>query len=379
MSSLRTLALALVLTGAQAASAQQEVTPEQVEELKEQIADIDEWLADAEEDRSSLEQQLAKSERRISDLTRERRELRQKASEQENRLAELRQKEQELTSTLKQQRKGLEKQIRAAWMEGDAPSLRVLLNEIEPGKIARTMTYYEYLGRDTVKRLEAFRQSLADLRATQADVQATRTRLARTESDLEQRQKSLQESRAEREQTLAALNQDIRSRRDERKDLEADRKRLEQLLEEVQQAIASIPAPNESRPFKSLRDKLPWPASGRVVSNFGASYAEGKLRRTGILMNTKEEADVKAVHYGRVVFANWLRGFGLMTIIDHGDGYLTLYGHSSSLFTSPGDWVRAGETIALAGRTGGTEDPAVYFEVRRQGKPVNPLRWLGKP
>lgn len=378
MKVLLALAMALIL-GATPVYAQQQVTPAQVEALKKQIADINRWLADAEKDRSQLEQQLTATERRISNLTRERRELRQEAGEQAQRLTELQKQEQELSATLETQREGLEKQIRAAWMEGDAPALKILLNEAEPGNIARTMTYYEYLSRDTVQRLQAFQQSLQELKAARAQVQATRTRLARTEANLEQRQEELNDTRAERQRTLAALDQDIQSRRNEKQELEADRKRLEKLLEEVQQAIANIPAPNESQPFKSLRQKLPWPAEGKVVANYGAQYADGRLRRNGIIVNTREEAEIKAVHYGRVVFANWLRGFGLMTIIDHGDGYLTLYGHSSSLFTAPGDWVRAGETIAVAGRTGGTEDPAVYFEVRQNGKPVNPRNWLGKP
>jgi septal ring factor EnvC (AmiA/AmiB activator) len=371
------LALALIL-GATPLRAQQDVTPEQVEALKERIANIDDWLKNAEKDRSSLEQQLASAERKISQLTRERRELRRQAGQQQQRLDELRKQESQLADTLDTQREGLKKQIRAAWMEGDAPALKILLNEIEPGQIARTLTYYEYLSANTVERLQAFQQSLRELKETRTAVQASRIELAKTEESLEQRQNDLTRSRQEREQTLAALKKDISNRRSERDDLEADRERLEQLLEEVQQAIANIPAPNESQPFKSLRNKLPWPADGRVVTNYGASYANGKLRRSGLIMNTAENADIKAVHYGRVVFANWLRGFGLMTIIDHGDGYMTLYGHSSSLFAAPGDWVRAGETIAQAGRTGGTEDPAVYFEIRQNGKPVNPRNWLGK-
>ncbi|MGC8120768.1 murein hydrolase activator EnvC family protein [Marinobacter sp. VGCF2001] len=379
MTRLTTVLLALVLGACSAAAAAQDVTPAQVEALKERIADIDRWLADAEEDRSTLEQQLAATERKISTLTRERRDLRQQAREQQERLGELRTRENELSSTLEQQRENLKAQIRAAWMKGDAPALKVLLNEIEPGEIARTLTYYEYLSKSTVSQLEAFQRSLQQLKAARTAVQATRTRLAKTEADLDQRQQQLAQSRQDRTRTLAALKADIRNRQSERQSLEADRQRLEKLLKEVQQAIASIPAPNESSPFKFLRDRLPWPAGGRVVGNYGALYADGKLRRNGLLMNTAEEAEIKAVHYGRVVFANWLRGFGLLTIIDHGDGYMTLYGHSSSLFTTPGDWVQPGETIALAGRTGGTEDPAVYFEVRRNGKPVNPRSWLGKP
>lgn len=370
------LALSFMLGAMCTQAQQQEVTPAQIEDLKERIEDIDEWLADAEEDRSELEQQLAATERRISELTRERRNLREKAEQQQQQLRELEQQEASLKKTLSSQRESLKQQIRSAWMEGDAPAVKVLLNEIDPDQMARTMTYYEYLSRNTVERLEAFQKSLQELRQTQARVVVTRAELTDTEATLSKRQQELSVSRNEREQTLAALKTEIQSRRSEREDLEADRKRLEKLLEEVQQAIASIPAPNESQPFRSLKDKLPWPVKGKVVSGFGDRYADGKLRRNGLLISTEEEAQVKAIHYGRVVFANWLRGFGLITIIDHGDGYMTLYGHSSSLFTSPGDWVAAGETIAVAGQTGGTDTPALYFEVRHNGKPDNPRRWL---
>ena len=359
------------------ALAEQQVTPGQIEDLKEEIADIDEWLADAEEDRSSLEQQLSGLEQEIGRLTRERRELRQQAREQQQRLTKLGKEETELTRVLESQRDSLKKQIRAAWMEGDAPAVKVLLNEIDPDKIARTMTYYEYLSRDTIDRLEAFAANLRQLKETQKQVKAGRMRLAELEENVADRQQKLSSSKKEREQTLAALKTDISNRLSERKELEEDRKRLEKLLREVEEAIANIPTPNESDPFGSLKNKLPWPAEGKIVRNFGDSYASGKLKHNGLLINTAEEGDVKAVHYGRVVFANWLRGFGLITILDHGDGYMTLYGHSSSLFTSPGDWVEAGEAIAQAGRTGGTNDPAVYFEVRHNGKPDNPRRWLG--
>ncbi|AZT85078.1 peptidase M23 [Marinobacter sp. NP-4(2019)] len=377
MFSPRLLAAALILN-ALPALANQDVTPGQIEELKEQIADIDQWLANAEEDRSSLERQLTGIEQDISRLTRERRELRQQAEAQQRRLANLQQEEKELNRTLNSQRESLKKQIRAAWMEGDAPAVKVLLNEIDPDRIARTMTYYEYLSRDTVQRLEVFNANLRQLRETQQQAEATRVKLGKLEADVAERQKKLTRNKAQRKQTLAALDKEIRERKDERKELAADRERLEKLLREVEEAIANIPAPNESAPFKSLKNRLPWPAKGKVFSGFGAPYADGKLRRNGLLMNTSEDADIKAIHYGRVVFANWLRGFGLMTIVDHGDGYMTLYGHSSSLYTSPGDWVEPGEAIAAAGRTGGTEDPALYFEIRRNGKPVNPRSWLAK-
>ena len=366
-----------LLLGASSALAEQQVTPGQIQALQEEISEIDEWLSDAEEDRSSLERQLADLEKNIGRLTRERRELRIQASQQQKRLAKLDQQETKLVRVLDSQRESLKKQIRAAWMEGDAPAVKVLLNEIDPDKIARTMTYYEYLSRDTVERLEAFAANLRQLKITRQEVQQGRARLARLEQDVADRQQKLAASKNQRQQTLASLKADITNRLNEREQLEADRQRLEELLREVEQAIADIPSPNESAPFKSLQKKLPWPSPGKVVNAFGQSYADGKLRYSGMLINTPEDAEIRAVHYGRVVFANWLRGFGLITILDHGDGYMTLYGHSSSLFTSPGDWIEAGEPIAQAGRTGGTDDPAVYFEIRQNGKPINPGRWLG--
>ena len=375
---IRSLLLTMaLLSGASSALAEKQVTPGQIKALQEEIADIDEWLSDAEEDRSSLERQLTDLEVQIGRLTRERRELRQQASRQQQKLTELDQQETELVRILDSQREGLKRQIRAAWMEGDTPAVKVLLNEIDPDKIARTMTYYEYLSRDTVEQLEAFSRNLKQLKTTRQEVKSGRLRLAKLEEDVADRQQKLAASKSQRQQTLTSLNADIKGRLNERKQLEADRQRLESLLREVEQAIADIPSPNESAPFRSLQNKLPWPAGGTVASAFGDRYADGKLRYSGMLINTSEEAEIKAVHYGRVVFANWLRGFGLITILDHGDGYMTLYGHSSSLFTSPGDWINAGEAIAQAGRTGGTDNPAVYFEIRQNGEPVNPGRWLG--
>lgn len=374
-------ALALILTGwllvaGQPVTAEQAVTPAQVAALKDQISDIDEWLEDAEEDRSDLEQELVATERSINELTRERRSLETRARQQKAKLDELRVQEAELVSSLDRQRESLKKQIRAAWMEGDAPAVKVLLNEIDPQTISRTMTYYEYLSRDAIQRLKDFNGTLEKLTLTQNNAQATQVELTQLQARATERQTQLRDRKQQREKTLVALRSDISSRESERASLEADRSRLEKLLQEVEEAIARIPSPNESKPFQALKAKLPWPARGKVEHKFGDSLAQGKLKYNGILITTGNEADVTAIHYGRVVFANWLRGFGLMTIVDHGDGFMSLYGYSSSLLKSPGDWVDAGETIAVAGRSGGTDAASVYFEIRYKGKPQNPQTWL---
>lgn len=373
------MVLMLALAGTAPAAAQQ-VTPAQVEALKKQIGEINQWVAKAEKDRSQLQQQLTGLERRISDLTRERRDLQQQAVIQQARLETLENQQRELTRTLNNQREQLKKLLRQAWMEGDASALKVLLNETDPNNIARTLTYYEYLGNYTVGQVQAFQANLLELKKTREQAQNTRANLAATEADVALRQQTLTQTRQQRQQTLASLSKDISQRLSQRDELEADHKRLEALLKEVEEAIANIPSPNGDQPFAKLRNKLPWPAAGTVASRFGDNYADGKLRRSGLLMHTADSADVHAIHHGRVVFANWLRGFGLLTIIDHGDGYMTLYGHASSLYTTPGDWVSAGESIAQAGQTGGTDSTALYFEIRHNGKPDNPARWLaGQP
>ena len=374
------LALVLMLTSApiQARDEQPDVTPAQLEALKRQISNIDNWLRKAEKDRSSLEQELVKADQAINRLTRERRQLQAESRNQEARLAQLRDRESELTRELESQRDSLRLQIRQAWMAGDAPAIKVLLNEVNPQKISRTMTYYEYVSQDTVARLQKFSATLAELKDTQAEVLASRARLNSIHESLAARQQQLEEKKQQRRQTLAVLKTDIGERQSERASLLADRARLESLLKEVEEAIASIPTPNETRPFKALRAKLPWPAHGKVTRRFGESLAQGKLTHNGLLITTQGETEVTAVHYGRVVFANWLRGFGLMTIIDHGDGYMSLYGNNSSLLAGAGDWVKAGETIAITGQSGGNERSGVYFEIRYRGKPQNPQKWLAR-
>ena len=132
----------------------------------------------------------------------------------------------------------------------------------------------------------------------------------------------------------------------------------------------------DARPFSKLRAKLPWPVRGNVSRQFGETVGNSDMRTNGIRIRTEEQAPVTAVHYGRVVFANWLRGFGLMIIIDHGDGFMSLYGNNDSLNYSAGEWVRAGDTIAQAGSSGGRSKPGLYFEIRRDGQPENPESWL---
>lgn len=369
------LAFSLVSAGAHA---QADVSPEKIENIKDKIAGIDGWLKDAKGDRSRLEKALARSEGKISDLKKDRRALQQEVAGQQQKINSLRHKEQKLNQKLASQRKALAGQIRAAWMQGDTPALKVLLNEADPQKVARVMTYHEYLSQDALKRLDAFRHTLQALKETQAQAAVASQKLQETQATLKARQITLESQNQAREKTLAKLAAKISDKQTERKKLAADRKRLENLLQKVEAALASIPTPDDSQPFETERGKLPWPTRGKVITGFGESLHNGRLRFNGLLISTAPEAGIKAVHHGRVVFANWLRGFGLMIIIDHGNGYMSLYGRNSSLLKSPGDWVNTGEDIAIAGDGGGKAGYTLYFEVRQNGKPQNPAKWLSR-
>ena len=147
-------------------------------------------------------------------------------------------------------------------------------------------------------------------------------------------------------------------------------------MKSLGELLADIPSsPSESRPFSSLKGKLPWPVKGSFLGRFGQSKNTGDLKWNGVLIKAKLGTPVRVISHGRVAFSDWLQGFGFITIIDHGDGYMSLYGHSESLFKQTGDWVQAGEVIATVGDSGGQPISGVYFEIRSRGKPVNPSKW----
>ena len=143
--------------------------------------------------------------------------------------------------------------------------------------------------------------------------------------------------------------------------------------------LADIPlGPSDSRPFKQQKGKLPWPASGAFLASYGEPRKQGGLKWNGVLISSKHGTPVRAISHGRIAFADWLQGFGFITIIDHGEGYMSLYGHNETLVKQAGDWVNAGEVIATSGDSGGQPMPGVYFEIRSRGKPVNPGNWCSR-
>ncbi len=175
---------------------------------------------------------------------------------------------------------------------------------------------------------------------------------------------------------LNELSNKIKNQENTLSSLENSRGRIENLLKSLGELLADIPSnPSVKQPFVAQKGKLPWPATGSFLSKFGQSKNQGDLKWNGVLIKADFGAPIKVVSHGRVAFSDWLQGFGFITIIDHGDGYMSLYGNSESLLKQTGDWVSAGDVIATAGDSGGQPQSGVYFEIRSRGKPVNPAKW----
>ncbi|MEM9621863.1 MAG: peptidoglycan DD-metalloendopeptidase family protein, partial [Pseudomonadota bacterium] len=187
-------------------------------------------------------------------------------------------------------------------------------------------------------------------------------------------QKALTSQRQSRAQVINQLDAETESKSDEYKRLESDRDRLEQLLAELRRRANAL----DGSAFVAAKGTLPMPSQGSVRHAFGSRRADGRLRWHGVDINAPQGTAVNAVFRGRVIFSDWLRGFGLLTILDHGSGYMTLYGHADSLTKKEGDWVESGEMIARAGNSGGRSETGVYFEVRHKGKPQDPINWINR-
>lgn len=267
-------------------------------------------------------------------------------------------------------------ELRTAWKMGRQAQVKVLLSQQSPDALARNLAYYRYFFRARNAVLEEFRATLVSLAATETKINETLAALAENQDALARQQEALVAASAAREKALAKVNAELEDKGAALAKLEADRKELQALLEAIRKAITELEIPEgDYQPFKDSKGKMPWPVPGRASARFGDTRNEGKMRWQGVTIPAPAGTPVKAVHHGRVVYADWLRGMGLLMIVDHGDGYLSLYAHNQTLLKEPGEWVGVDTTIATVGDSGGKTRPALYFEVRENGKPVNPALW----
>ena len=238
------------------------------------------------------------------------------------------------------------------------------------------MRYSQYLidaRRDEISR---YRNTVTELNSIEPKIRHRKAELQSQQSSLLRQRQQLQKDQRRRAKVIAELDRVLADKDSQLQRQEADRKQLEKLLNDLQLAIAKLSIPDGDQPLQQRKGKLHWPLKGRVQSKYGSLRAGNKLRWDGMVIATSAGTPVKSVHHGRVLFADYLGGMGLLIIVDHGNGYWSLYGHNQSLLRQEGDWVGTGEHIANAGNSGGLSNASLYFALRQQGKPINPHPWL---
>jgi septal ring factor EnvC (AmiA/AmiB activator) len=372
------LALAL-LCCAQPAAAQDDPAKAEAE-LKAVRSQIDKVRAEMERDagrRDKLSREIEETEKTVSSARGELERLRRERAEHSARRAQLAARRRDEEAALARDREALAGQIRAAHMIGQEEPLKLLLNQRDPAQAGRVLTYYQYFGRARASQIAAINGHLAELNSLDAALAAEEQRLASLEEQQQGQVSKLQSARDRRGRALKTLEAESKNRARELERLKDQQGGLEKLVRELRRALERIDRfPTDSKDaFAKLKGKLPWPVSGKLLAGFGQVRAGG-LKWDGMLVAGARGSPVRAVYHGRVVYADWLSGLGLLTIIDHGDGFLSLYGHNERLYKEVGERVTSGDTIATVGDSGGRQSPALYFEIRKAGRPVDPRPWF---
>lgn len=349
--------------------------------LRARIGEVQKRLEAARAEESAAAKAVREVEQRIGRVSRGLRDTRSRLRDEERRLTASQHTYAEVGAVLETERRELARQIRAAYLLGRQEQIKLLLNQEDPARVGRTLTYYRYLNHTRLGRIDRVEAILQRQAQLQEQIAVQREALAATQARQTVAVEALAEERRAREGLLRTLQAEIRDQGDQLADLQKDEKRLEQLVKDLQRALADVERVAAARtPFAKLKRKLPWPVAGELAAKFGERREVGSLRWRGAFVAAAANQDVRTVASGRVAFADWLRGFGLLIIIDHGNDYMTLYGHNQALYKEVGDWVEGGDVIAAVGDTGGMARPGLYFELRHKGEPQNPQAWCaGRP
>ena len=348
-----------------------------LEKLDRSISKLEKKLRSRDKQKDSLQNELKKVEVEASQLKGNLRKLGKEIRTVVAELSILRHQETDLQARIVQQADVIAEQIAAAHKLGDQEPIKLLLNQEDPQQLARVFKYYDYFLQARSEKIASYMNDVESLTEVIARISSQQLALKRSQSDLKSGQEKLRGRVAKRSVTLKQLDASLVSDKKKLGSLQRERSELEEILSAVEEAVADMTLPSNYKPFLSRKGKLSWPLKGRVAHSYG-SQRSGELRWEGWLISASAGAAVNAVHNGRIVFSNYLRGFGLLAIVDHGDGYMTLYAHNQELLKDTGDWVQSNELVARAGDTGGLNKPALYFEIRSQGKPADPKVWLEK-
>ncbi|MFC1664469.1 murein hydrolase activator EnvC family protein [Pseudomonadota bacterium] len=352
------------------------IKQEQLGKLREKISSLKVDLEAVRNERDSRRQGLQVTEARIAEVDRSILQTSKQLKNNKVKLRGLQKRRRTTLGKLEQQRMQFSKLVRATYMMGHQDYTKMLLSQKDPSKFSRAMEYYKYLARMRVNQIQVFSNALDELERLEKEITQKSAELATlTEIQTSNRQ-SLQSYYSERELAVKKLAEEIHSKSQQIESLGEDEQRLLKLIEQIKQFTAQQKISVEPvKSFGSMKGKLSLPLDAKIISHFGDIQQPSGVKWQGLLMAAPQDKPIEAVFNGRVIFADRFRGFGLLLILDHGDGYMSLYSHNKLLFKQLGDWVNSGETIATVGNSGGLAKPGLYFEIRHNGVPRDPLIW----
>jgi len=379
----RWIGVALVLVPA-LALAQSEA--EKLEALRSRIEGLRAKIAESEESRTEVRDQLRDSERAISEANRSLRTLASRRALAEEELRSLSNRSQTLEAEIASRRQTLERLLTLRYINKEQGGMKLLFSGEEPGRVARELHYYSYVSRAQSDFIGELRSTLARLKQLEAGTRGRNAEITAIESARRAERAALIRQQAEHRKVLARVSTQLSEQRRQVKHLERDESRLSRLVEELRKLLASAPPllRNDKIPeprgadssYSGLKRGLRLPIKGELANRFGAQRSDGGPSWKGLFIRSPAGQDVRAVAAGRVVFADWLRGFGNLLIIDHGKSYLTIYGNNESVLKQVGDTVSTGDTVATVGASGGNMESGLYFEIRHEGKAFDPMRWV---
>ena len=333
---------------------------------------------------------LRESERAISDCNRKLNQLSARQRAADVKLGKLHALEQKLISSLSAQQALLGKLLHQQYLGGKQEYLKLLLGNEDPNQVARDLRYYQYIARNRAIWLSTLRNDLTELNLVSEATREQHAELASLRSEQAAQKIILAREKQSRQRMLGNISTQLRQQRREINRLQRDEKSLSQLVENLTKMLA-LPRSNsplridalpdnrfDGRPFNQLKGLLMLPVRGVITNRFNTPRPDSAVLWKGIFLRTSSGQDVKAIAAGQVVYADWLRGFGNLLIIDHGKGYMSLYGNNETLFKQVGDVLHGGDIIAAVGNSGGNEDFGLYFELRHESKPLDPIKWMAK-
>lgn len=366
------LALLVVAAVAMPTQSAESDAERELDDLTDRLNALDTWLDDAGKRLADQQRELANADRRIADFAKRIRDLSKDVDETETTLAGLNIEQERLAEDGRRQAVRIADHLRRAWKVSQGEAMKTLLNQEDAAAADRMVRYHGYFAKMAAQAIAGYGDTLAALRTTEQAVRGKRQTLTTSQRALTADRAALVAERSKRRELMAGLAADVSSKETERRQLEESRRRLQQLVEEL--ARKAVAQPEQPTPLG--KGTLPWPVRGDLHKRFGQARAGGRMRWQGLYILAPTGTTVRAVAAGTVVFADWLRGFGLLAIVDHGGSRLSLYGYADALYKRTGERIEGGETIATVGQSGGQPEVGLYFEIRQAGAPIDPLDWL---